>query len=344
MKKMGNTLFITTQGAWLSKDGTNVVVRVDKKEQFRAPVQLLDSIVCFGNVSCSPFLMGFCGEQRVSISFLTENGRFLARIQGPQSGNVLLRRAQHRATVNPEIACQIARIVVTAKIANARSLLLRSARDRPGKTSEPLSQISQATRKMKAILPDLGKADSLDQIRGIEGIAAQYYFSVFDHLVLAEEPEFRFRGRNKRPPLDNLNALLSFLYTMLAHDAASACETIGLDPQMGFFHADRPGRNSLALDLMEEFRPLIDRLVLSLVNQRQVKPDGFQRRESGEIRMDDKTRKTVLMAYQKRKQEEILHPFLKEKVPIGLLLYIQAQLLARFLRGDLDSYPPFLGK
>jgi CRISPR-associated protein Cas1 len=342
MKKLGNTLYITTQGAYLAKDGTNVVVRVEQKDQFRVPITVVESIVCFGNVSCSPFLMGFCGENRVGISFLTESGRFLARIQGPQSGNILLRRAQFQTASDGSLAFQLAKLFVSAKIINTRRLLQRTARDQLEK--EDARIIHQAAEKMLIYLEDLEKTNSLDIVRGIEGIAANAYFSVFNHLILAKEPEFRFSGRNKRPPLDIINALLSFLYVLLAHDAAGACEAVGLDPQMGFLHQDRPGRNSLALDLMEEFRPAVDRMVLSMVNRKQVKSNAFERRESGEIRMNDETRKDILVAYQKRKQEEMLHPFLKEKVPFGLFLHVQAQLLARFLRGDLDNYPPYFSK
>jgi CRISPR-associated protein Cas1 len=343
MKQLLNTLYVTTQGAYLARDGETVAVRVEHETILRVPIHTLVGIVCFGNVSCSPFLMGLCGENGVALSFLTENGRFLARVQGPVSGNVLLRREQYRWAGSAERSAVMAQAVVTGKIANCRTVLLRAMRDNP--QGAGAGELEQAARRLGHLLETVAKASGLDEIRGHEGDGARVYFGVFDHLITASKEDFFFRGRSRRPPLDNMNALLSFLYTLLVHDAAAALEAVGLDPAVGYLHRDRPGRPSLALDLVEEMRPVVaDRLALSLVNRRQVQASGFRRTEGGGIVMDDATRKEVLVAYQKRKQEEILHPFLQERVAFGLTPHVQAMLLARFVRGDLDGYPTFLWK
>ena len=343
MKKHLNTLFVTTQGAYLAKEGEALLVRVEKETKLRVPIHTIGGIVCFGQVSVSPPLMGMCGERGVTISFLTERGRFLARVQGPVSGNVLLRREQYRRADKPEAAASFARAVVAAKVANCRTVLQRAARDYPDNPGA--AEIQTAAGRLGRNLDELKKELPVERARGVEGEAARTYFSVFDHLITAQKNEFRFEGRNRRPPLDNVNALLSFFYSLLMHDVRSALESVGLDPQVGYLHRDRPGRHGLALDLMEEFRPfLADRLALSLINRQQVKAKGFKQAETGAVLMDDDTRKEVLVAYQKRKQEEIQHPFLGEKVTIGLLPHVQAQLLARHLRGDLDGYPPFVWK
>ena len=343
MKPLLNTLYVTTQGAYLAKEGETVLVRVEKETVARFPIHTLDGIVCFGNVSCSPFLMGFCGERGVTLSFLSTNGRFLARVQGPVSGNVLLRREQYRRADQLQQAATIAQAMVTAKIANCRTVLLRAARDHP--ESPGVEALGQAASRLASLLGELKSAALLNRVRGIEGDAARTYFGVFDHLIVSQKEDFSFRGRSRRPPMDNVNALLSFFYTLLMHDARSALEGVGLDPQVGFLHRDRSGRHGLALDLMEEFRPfLADRLSLSLINRQQIRASGFTQAETGGVLMDDKTRKEVLVAYQNRKQEEIQHPFLDEKVAVGLLVHVQAQLLARYLRGDLDGYPPFIWK
>jgi len=343
MKKHLNTLFVTTQGAYLSKEGETVVVRVEKETRLRVPVHTLGGIVCFGNVACSPFLMGFCAENGVGISFLTEHGRFLARVQGPVSGNVLLRREQYRQADDPQASADMARAVLTGKIANSRTVLQRALRDHAEKLAA--DQVGFAVKRLSNYLGLLNQDQPLDVLRGCEGDAAHIYFSVFDHLIVAQKDTFSFQERNRRPPLDNVNALLSFIYTLLVHDIRSALETVGLDPAVGFLHRDRPGRPGLALDMMEEFRPfLADRLTLSLINLRQVQGKGFDKTDSGAVLMTDDTRKMVLVAYQERKQEEIVHPFLDEKVTIGTLFHIQALLMARHLRGDLDGYPPFIWK
>ncbi|MBV9109529.1 MAG: type I-C CRISPR-associated endonuclease Cas1 [Gemmatimonadetes bacterium] len=341
MKRHLNTLYVATQGAYLSRQGQAVVVRVDGREGLRVPIHMLGSIVCFGRVGCSPYLLGLCGEQGVAVSFLTENGRFLARAHGFTPGNVLLRREQYRRADDGPGAARIARAMVAAKIANSRAVLLRAARDHPAAADAVQGVVAQLERCLAVCTRD----GTVDALRGNEGEAARAYFSVFDHLVVAQKEDFSFRDRSRRPPLDRMNALLSFLYAMLANDVRAACEAAGLDPAVGFLHADRPGRAGLALDLMEEFRAfLADRLALSLVNRRQVQGPGFRTGPSGGVEMDDDTRRTVLAAYQRRKQEEIRHPFLGEVTTVGLLPHLQAQLLARHLRGDLDGYPPFIWK
>ncbi len=343
MKKHLNTLFVTTQGAYLGKDGETVAVKIEQKTVLRLPIHTLDGIVCFGSVGCSPYLMGFCAENDVAISFLTEYGKFLAMLKGPVSGNVLLRRKQFRMADNPDLSAQVAGFVLTGKIANCRTVLERCLRDHSEKIDQPFVK-KVSTRLSMYIQKELQK-DDLDSLRGIEGDAAHQYFSVFDELIFQQKDDFIFSGRNRRPPTDRVNCLLSFVYTLLVHDVRSALESVGLDPSVGFLHRDRPGRPSLALDMMEEFRPfLADRLVLSMINRGQVRPDGFTIKESGAVHMDDDTRKTVLTTYQKRKQESLVHPFLNEKIQIGMLFFIQALLLARFIRGDLDGYPPFIWK
>jgi len=342
MKRHLNTLFVTTQGAYLAREGQAVVVRVGHQDTLRVPIHMLGSIVCFGRVGCSPYLLGLCGEEGVAVSFLTESGRFLARAHGFTPGNVLLRREQYRRADDGQAAARIARAMVAAKIANARTVLLRAARDHPSAAG---AAVQGATLQLDRCLAVCAAESSVDALRGTEGEAARAYFAVFDHLVVAQKDDFAFHERSRRPPLDRVNALLSFLYSMLAIDARAACEAAGLDPAVGFLHVDRPGRPGLALDLIEEFRAFIaDRLALSLINRRQVQGSGFRSSSSGGVEMDDATRKTVLAAFQKRKQEEIRHPFLGEVTTVGLLPHLQARLLARHLRGDLDGYPPFIWK
>ena len=341
MKRLLNTLYITTQGSYLHKEGETVVVEQDNEVKLRLPVHTLQGIVCFGQVSISPPLMELCTQRQVKISYLSRNGKFMARIEGPVFGNVLLRREQYRRADNVHLSSEIARSVVIAKINNCRVVLQRVVREHPEISGK--KDLINSTNHLSELLRSLETAITLEIIRGIEGEAARNYFRVFNLLILTQKEDFFFKERNRRPPLDNVNALLSFLYTLLAHDVRSALETTGLDPAVGFLHRDRPGRAGLALDIMEEFRPyLADRLVLSLINLRQVKGSGFIKTETGAVLMDDETRKQVIVAYQERKQEQITHPFLNTKVSIGLLPYIQALLLSRYLRGDIDGYPPFL--
>jgi CRISPR-associated protein Cas1 len=341
MKHLLNTLYVTTQGTYLARDGEAVLIRAEKETKLRIPIHNLDGIVCFGQVSCSPPLMQLCGERHVSISFLSEYGRFWARVNGPISGNVLLRRQQYRWADDHEITAAIARSLLLGKVANSRKVLLRALRDHQEKVNT--ESLREASEHLARIASNLQKQIPLETARGYEGEAARAYFAVFDNLITAQKDEFHFHERSRRPPLDNMNALLSILYSILAHDVISALEGVGLDPAVGYLHRDRPGRPSLALDLMEELRPFIaDRLALSLVNRQQVKARGFRKTESNAVLMDDDTRKALLVAYQKRKQEEIYHPFIKEKVATGLLPHVQAMLFSRFVRGDIDAYPPFL--
>jgi CRISP-associated protein Cas1 len=341
MKQHLNTLFVTTQGAYVHCEGEAALVRIEKETRLRVPLHMIGGVVCFGQVSCSPSFMGRCGEHGITITHLTEYGRFLARVEGPVSGNVLLRKAQYKKSDDAVNSSEIARTIVRAKVANCRTVLLRMLRDHPGISG--VDAVAEAIGRFSNTLERLERPQPLDTVRGIEGESARYYFEVFDHLILAQKEDFFFKSRNRRPPLDNVNSLLSFVYTLLTHDARSALESVGLDPAVGFLHRDRPGRPGLALDLMEEFRPVLgDRFVLAMVNKRQLRSNGFRKSESGAVLMEDETRKQILSAYQERKQETIIHPFLNEETTVGLLLHLQARLLAGFLRGDLDAYPPFI--
>ena len=340
MKKLLNTLYVTTQGAYLHQEGETVVASLDHADVLRLPIHTLAGIVCFGQVSCSPPLLGLCGERGVHVSFLTEWGKFLARVTGPVSGNVLLRREQVRRSEDPAAACELARSFVLGKLANSRTVLQRTQRDHG-----PDPVIARSVDAVADVIRRVQRAADTETLRGLEGEAANAYFTAFDGMIVSQKDVFSMRTRSRRPPLDPLNALISFLYTILAHDCESALESVGLDPQIGFLHALRPGRPSLALDLMEEFRAILaDRVALSLINLNQITGKGFTTTESGAVVMDNETRKTVLHTWQKKKQETVQHPFLNEKVEVGLLPYAQALLLARHLRGDLDAYPPFLLK
>ena len=340
MKKLLNTLYVTTQGTYLHQEGETVVAAQNHETILRLPIHTLAGVVCFGQVACSPPLLGLCGERGVHVSFLTERGKFLARVTGPVAGNVLLRREQVRRADNPEATCELARRFVLGKLANSRTVLQRAQRDHG---QDPT--ITHAVAAIANVIHRVQRVPDIDALRGLEGEAASAYFDVFDGMILAQRDVFSLKTRSRRPPRDPLNALLSFLYTILAHDCEAALEGIGLDPQIGFLHALRPGRPSLALDLMEEFRSILaDRVALSLINLNQIMGKGFSTTESGAVMMDAETRKTVLQTWQKKKQETILHPFLNEKIAVGLLPHAQALLLARHLRGDLDAYPPFLLK
>lgn len=335
MRKLQNTLYITTQGSYLHKERETLVVEQERKKVAQLPVHSIGHIFCFGNVLVSPFLLGFCGENNVNLAFFTENGRFLGRLQGRQSGNVLLRRAQYRMSEQNPVP--IARNIIAAKIQAGRRVLQRQVRNHGDN-----ADIQTAVAALNFSLQQLKRADSLDLIRGIEGDAAARYFGVFGQLVKAESG-FAFDGRNRRPPRDSVNALLSFLYSILGKDISGALQGVGLDPQVGFLHADRPGRDSLAQDILEEFRAWwADRLVLSLINRRQIKQQDFVVGASGAVSLKADARKLLFQSLQAKKQEKITHPFLGEEVEIGLLPYIQAMLLARHLRGDLAAYPPFL--
>lgn len=341
MKKLLNTLYVTSQDSYLRKEGETVVVEKGGQPLLRLPIHTLQGIVTFGNVMTSPFLLNLCAERGVGVSFMSEAGKFLARVTGPVSGNVLLRLAQMRAYEDKAKKGGIARSFVIGKLMNARNVLLRRMRDH-GQTqslADAEGKILDVLRRVRDSEPDA------ERLRGLEGEAGAAYFGTFNDLIVAGRETFAIQSRNRRPPRDPMNALLSFLYTLLAHDCRGALEGVGLDPQIGFLHEIRPGRHSLALDLMEEFRAVMaDRVALSLVNLRQLGARDFKTTESGAVVMSDDARKTVLAAWQKKKQEEVVHPFLDEKVQIGLLPHLQALLLARFLRGDTDAYPPYIQK
>lgn len=343
MRKLLNILYVTNPDAYLAKDGENLVVRVQDEEMLRTPVHYLEGIVTFGYIGASPALLGMCMEKGITVSFLTEHGKHLATVQGSPRGNVLLRRKQYRSADSEMASAALASMFIIGKIANCRTVLRRFISDHSDKTE--MDEIEEAIKIMSRNLLRLRKQVDLDESRGIEGETARKYFSVLNQLIVSQKEDFFMQGRSRRPPRDSLNALLSFLYSLLLHETKSALETVGLDPYVGFLHRDRPGRVGLALDLMEEFRPyMADRLALSLINRRQVTCSDFIKKESGGVIMKDAARKTVIEAWQKRKREELIHPFLEEKVPVGLLPYTQALLLARHLRGDLDRYPPFFWK
>jgi CRISPR-associated protein Cas1 len=346
MRRQLNTVYVTTEGAWLRKDGENIVMEVEGETRARLPMHMLDGLVCFGRVLVSPPLLGYCAERGICVSYLSPNGKFLARVEGPVSGNVLLRREQYRRSEEDPRCAAIVRNLLVGKVHNQRVVVSRAARDYGDELAPESSEALKHTQKrLKRIGARLLREGALDTLRGLEGEAAQAYFAVFDQMIRVPNPAMRFGGRSRRPPTDAVNALLSFLYTLLTHDCRSALESVGLDPAVGFLHRDRPGRPSLALDLVEEFRPfLADRLVLSLINRKQVAAADFVRMDNGAVLLKDDARKTVLTAYQERKREQLHHAFMDEKVDIGLLPAVQAQLIARHLRGDLDAYPPFLWK
>ena len=341
---MLNTLYVTSEDAWLRKDGANIVVEVAGAERARSPLHLLDGIVSFGRPGASPALMAACAQAGITLSHLEPNGRFLARVEGQRTGNVLLRKAQFRAAEDDGRSGTIVRGIVAAKAANQRAVIRRALRDHA--ETMPAGRVDRLMR-VERQLTDVARrtlaAGDVAIMRGLEGEAAAAYFGVFNDLVRVDDPAFAFTVRTRRPPLDRMNALLSFLYAMLGHDCRSALESHGLDPQVGFLHADRPGRSSLALDLMEELRPVLaDRLALSLVNRKQVSAGDFVIEEAGGVRLADTARKTVLVSWQTRKRDELRHPYLDETIPLGLIAHVQAQLLARHLRGDLDGYPSFI--
>jgi len=340
MKKLGNVLYITTPESYLTLDGENIVVKKDESTSVRLPLHNIENIVCFNWQGTSPALMGACAERDIGLCFLTPSGRFLARIAGKAKGNVLLRKKQYDISEKEGECLSIAKSFLLGKLFNCRAVIERALRDHA--MIVDVQRLETASAALKETLTAVPACTSVNDLVGLEGNAAKIYFSVFDHLILQQRDDFFFKERSRRPPLDKMNALLSFLYALLVNEAASALEAVGLDPHVGFLHQVRPGRPSLALDLIEELRPVFgDRLALSLVNRKQISGKGFTQKESGGILMDDETRKIVLTAWQDRKREEIVHPYTQERVPIGLIPHIQAMLLARHLRGDLDAYPPF---
>ena len=343
MRQLLNTLFVTSEDVYLSLDGENVVANRGGEAVARYPLHTLQSIVSFSYSGASPALMGACAKREIGLAFCTQRGRFLARVSGQMQGNVLLRRTQYRVADDPSESCRVARMMILGKVYNARWSVERTRRDHALRIdSERFAAVSQ---QLQGLLPQITAETSLDSLRGLEGAGATAYFSVLDDMILQGKDTFFFRERSRRPPLDAFNAMLSFAYSLLAHDCASALESVGLDAYVGFLHRDRPGRESLALDLMEELRPCFaDRFVLTMVNNRIVKPEDFDFRESGAVFLTDAGRKSFLQKWQERKREAITHPFLEEKLPWGLVPYVQSLLLARYLRGDLDDYPPFLWK
>lgn len=334
-----NVLYVVTEDSHLSRQGETICIKVGGVEKVRVPSHTIESIICFGNTSITTPLIEFCGEKGIGLSFMGEYGKFYGRLEGPVRGNVLLRTRQYFAASDSKKSSEIAYSLLIAKIANSRNVIVRYIRDNP--ESPQIRVLKDAVMDMANVAKHLGPAIPLDKLRGFEGMAANIYFSVFDHLIKMDKDNFYFKSRSRRPPLDNMNAVMSFLYMLLTHDARSALEGVGLDPAVGYLHAMRPGRPSLALDLMEELRsPLCDRLALSLVNLRQLQAKDFKLGPDG-VSLSESARRCVLGAWQERKKEEIIHPYLNEKISIGLILHVQAQLLARYLRGDLDAYPPF---
>ena len=343
MKKLLNTLYVTSENSYLSLDGENVVVLDDKTEIGRLPLHNLEGIVSFGYRGTSPALMGACAERGISLCYLTPQGKFLARVSGKIKGNVVLRQQQYASSQDEQISLDIARNCILGKVHNARWVLERAVRDHSLQIDA--EKVRSASGFLKQSLELIQNCQTKEQLRGYEGEAASIYFGVFDQMILQQKKDFAFHGRNKRPPLDPVNALLSFVYTLLTNTITSALETVGLDPYVGYLHTDRPGRASLSLDLIEELRAVLaDRFVLSLINKKMVSGKNFSKKENGAVLMDDEVRKRVLTEWQNKKKEVITHPFLKEKVEWGMVPYVQAMLLARYLRGDLDGYPVFLWK
>lgn len=343
MKQMLNTLFVTSEDIYLSLDGENVVANRDGEAVARYPLHTLQSIITFSYSGASPALMGACVKRNIGLAFCTPYGRFLARVNGISHGNVLLRRAQYRAADDPWQSCRIARDMVFGKLHNARWSIERTRRDHSLRVD--VDKLSGASQQIQALLAPVLEENSSESLRGLEGLGAAAYFHVFDDMILNNKEDFFFHGRSRRPPLDKVNALLSFAYSLLAHDCASALEAVGLDAYVGFLHRDRPGRTSLALDLMEELRPcMADRFILTLINNRIINSSNFDQAESGAVTLTDSGRKLFLQRWQERKREQLTHPYLGEKLSWGMVPYVQALLLARYLRGDLDDYPPFLWK
>jgi CRISPR-associated protein Cas1 len=342
MKKILNTLYVTSPHSYLQRDGKNIVVSIEQETIFRAPIHLFEGVVYFGYLGASPGAIELCTQNSVAISFHAPSGRFLGRVVGPTTGNILLRRRQYRLADNEPESAVVTRQILLAKVLNSRTVLLRARRDHSDKIQDALNL---AIDRLATVVECVRSESKLNVLRGYEGDAAQAYFEVFNSLLVDNEATFSFHGRSRRPPLDPVNAVLSYMYAIFAHDCTSALESVGLDPSAGFLHRDRPGRRSLALDLMEEFRAcLIDRFVLSLFNRKQLKEKDFSCREGNTVLLQDDARKRILSSWQDRKQETIMHPWIKEQIQVGLLPYVQARLLARFIQGDFDAYPSFIWK
>ena len=343
MRKLLNTLFVTSEEAYLALETENVAVYIGEEKKAQYPLLVLESIISFSYKGASPALMGACARNGIQLVFLTPRGRFLARVCGQEQGNVLLRKEQYRLSDDLEKSCRIARNFIFGKVYNQRWVLERTLRDHRMRVDS--AALESASQALAGLLPAIETETDLDALHGLEGEASVRYFRVFDEMILNQKADFLFDGRNRRPPTDNMNALLSFAYVLLSNDCASALESVGLDSYVGFMHRDRPGRTSLALDLMEELRaPMADRLCITMVNNRVLQDKHFERQESGAVFLGEDGRKLFLSAWQNKKKEEITHPYLKEKMAWGLVPYVQSLLLARCLRGDLDGYPPFLWK
>lgn len=343
MKKLMNTLYITSEDSYLSLDGENIVIYEDKEEKGRLPLHNLEGIVSFGYRGTSPALMGACADRNISLCYLTPQGKFLARVTGKVKGNVILRKQQYASSLDEQLGLEIARNCILGKVHNSRWILERAIRDHSMQID--VEKVKSASELLKQSIEMIRNAKNKDSIRGYEGEAASIYFGVFDELILQQKKDFSFSGRSKRPPMDKVNALLSFVYTLLTNSITSALETVGLDPYVGYLHTDRPGRVSLSLDLIEELRAVLaDRFVLTLINKKMISGRNFTVKENGAVLMDDELRKRILVEWQNKKKEEITHPFLNEKIEWGMVPFVQAMLLARYLRGDLDGYPVFLWK
>ena len=343
MKKLLNTLYVTSENSYLGLDGENIVIYEENKELGRLPLHNLESIVSFGYRGVSPALMGACADRNIALCFLTPQGKFLARVTGKTQGNIVLREQQYNSCMDPEISLEIAKNCILGKVYNARWVLERAVRDHGMQIDA--ERVKTASMNLKNSLKLIQNCESKEQLRGFEGEAASVYFGVFDELILQQKKDFKFEGRNKRPPMDNMNAMLSFVYTLLTNNIAAALEGVGLDPYMGYLHTERPGRASLALDMIEELRAVMaDRFVLTLVNNRMIRPEDFQMQDSGAVLLTDDGRKKFLKSWQERKRDTLTHPYLGEKLCWGMIPYVQALLLARYIRGDLEAYPPFLWK
>ncbi|SDI63610.1 type I-C CRISPR-associated endonuclease Cas1c [Paenibacillus naphthalenovorans] len=343
MKKLLNTLFITQPDVYLSLDGDNIILLKEQEKLGRLPLHNLESIIAFGYTGASPALMGYCAERNISLVFFTMNGRFLARVIGESKGNVVLRKKQYAISEDEVLSAKIARNFIVGKIYNHKWIIERMTRDYPLRID--VARFKAISQQLSAIMLDVRACEDLERLRGLEGQAAVSYNKLFDSMILQQKEDFYFHSRSRRPPLDNVNAMLSFAYSLLAIDVASALEGVGLDAYVGFLHQDRPGRASLALDVMEELRGVYaDKFVLSLINKKMVSNEDFLKKENGAVMMRDEARKKFLTAWQSKKQEKITHPYLGEKISWGLIPHAQALLLARYLRNDLDEYPPFLWK
>lgn len=339
-----NTLYVMTQNSWVHLENDTIRIDVEKEKRLQVPLHHIGSLIIFGNGMVSPALMGRCAEEGISLVFLDMNGRFKARLEGPVTGNVLLRKAQYRLSEDDTFSVKTARGIIAGKLKNSRTILMRGFRE--SENDQDRKTLAGAAESLGFLIRSLPKITSIDVVRGIEGDAARIYFSSLECMIKSDfRNDFRMNGRSRRPPLDRFNTLISFLYSMVMNDCRSAIESVGLDPQVGFLHAIRPGRASLALDVMEEFRsPLADRLAITLINRGQIHATDFIIRDGGAVELKEDSRKAVVVAYQERKQEEIAHPLLDQKIPIGLIPQVQARFLARSIRGEMEMYLPFLAK